>query len=147
MAFNSFFPAGYQPYMNQGYMGQYQPQNSQNPGVYGQTAANYQATQNGPQNPIIWVQGEAGAKAYPVGPNMTLALWDSENQTIFLKSTDAGGMPSMKILDYQLRESERKNDLLSPKIDTSKFVTKEELEKRLAELAKPGGIKDEQPDI
>ena len=146
MAFNTFFPAGYQPYMNQGYMGQYQPQNSQNPGIYGQAGGNYQAAQNSPQSAIIWVQGEAGAKAYPVGPNQTLPLWDSENQTIYLKSTDAGGMPSMKILDYQQRETGKKNDLLS-KVDTSKFVTKDELEKRLAEFTKPGGIRDEQPDI
>lgn len=34
--------------------------------------------------PIIWVNGEEGAKAYMVSPNHTVALWDSESQTIFL---------------------------------------------------------------
>ena len=53
---------------------------------------------------IIWVQGEAGAKSYLVAPNNTVQLWDSETQTIYLKSADASGMPSMKILDYKIRE-------------------------------------------
>lgn len=61
-----------------------------------------------PQTPngLIWVSGEAGAKAYLVAPNMTVPLWDSENQTIYLKSADASGMPSMKILDYTIRTQE-----------------------------------------
>lgn len=35
--------------------------------------------------PIIWVNGEEGAKAYMVSPNNTVALWDSETQTIYFK--------------------------------------------------------------
>lgn len=61
-------------------------------------------TQN--NNSIIWVQGEAGAKSYLVAPNNTVQLWDSESQTIYLKSADASGMPSMKILDYTIRAAE-----------------------------------------
>lgn len=52
---------------------------------------------------IIWVQGEAGAKSYLVAPNTTVQLWDSERQTIYLKSADASGMPSIKTLDYTIR--------------------------------------------
>jgi hypothetical protein len=80
MAYN--FPS-YQPY--------YQPQY-------------YQAAQPQSQSGIIWVSGIAGAKAYMVPPNATVQLWDSESQTIFLKSADASGMPSMKILDYTIRD-------------------------------------------
>lgn len=54
---------------------------------------------------IIWVQGEAGAKSHLVAPNTTVALWDSEAQRIFLKSADAAGMPSMKILNYTIEET------------------------------------------
>lgn len=64
----------------------------------------YQQPQNQQQSGIIWVQGEAGAKSYLVAPNNTVQLWDSETQTIYLKSADASGMPSMKILDYKIRE-------------------------------------------
>lgn len=87
MAYNNGFPATYQPMY---YPQQYQSQMPQQP-----------VQQNG--GGIIWVQGEAGAKSYLVAPNTTVQLWDSESQTIFLKSADASGMPSMKILDYTIR--------------------------------------------
>ena len=57
------------------------------------------------QNGIIWVQGEAGAKSYLVAPNTTVQLWDSESQTIYLKSADSSGMPSIKVLNYTVREA------------------------------------------
>ena len=64
-----------------------------------------------PQNGTpIWVQGEAGAKSYLVAPNSTATLWDSESQTIYLKSADASGLPTMKILDYTFREAQRPQD-------------------------------------
>lgn len=56
---------------------------------------------------IIWVSGEAGAKAYLVAPNNTVQLWDSESQTIYLKSADASGMPTMRVLDYTFREAQK----------------------------------------
>ena len=60
------------------------------------------------QNPLIWVQGEAGAKSYLVAPNSTVTLWDSESQTIYIKSADATGMPSIRTLDYTIRGNEVK---------------------------------------
>lgn len=66
-----------------------------------------QQYQQAPQNNgIIWVQGEAGAKSYLVAPNTTVQLWDSESQTIYLKSADVTGMPSIKTLDYTIREQQ-----------------------------------------
>lgn len=86
MAYNNFFPASYQnPYYQQ--MMPMQQNNFQN---------------NNNSN-LIWVQGEAGAKSYLVAPNTTVQLWDSEAQVIYLKSADASGMPSMKIIDYTIR--------------------------------------------
>ena len=108
----------------------------------------YQIPQQPQQNGIIWVQGEAGAKSYLVAPNNTVQLWDSESQTIFLKSADAAGMPSMKVLDYTIREA--KNGIISPAPGSpgnlSEYATKSEIkpifdkitaiEKRLDEMAK-----------
>lgn len=99
MAFNN----PYQIYPNQFYQ---QPNNYQN--------AN---------SSIIWVQGEAGAKSYLVAPNTTVALWDSEDEVIYLKSSDASGMPSIKTLDYKVRNNNsavRSN--IAPNQD---FVTKD----------------------
>lgn len=58
--------------------------------------------QNFPQtSSIVWVQGEAGARAYPVPANTTMLLMDSESETFFLKSTDASGMPQpIRIYEY-----------------------------------------------
>jgi len=87
MAYNGMFPMNY-PAMQYPQMPMQAPQPQQQ-------------TQS---NSIIWVSGEAGAKSYLVGPNQTVQLWDSEAQTIYLKSADASGMPTMKILDYTIRE-------------------------------------------
>lgn len=60
-----------------------------------------------PVQGLNWVQGEAGAKSFLVAPNNTVALWDSEAQIIYLKSADVSGMPSMKVLDYTIRDSNK----------------------------------------
>lgn len=109
MAYNYGFPATYQP-------------------VYQYTQAPTQPTNR--DSAIIWVQGEAGAKSYLVAPNSTVQLWDSESQVIYLKSADASGMPSMRILDYTIRDS-NKTSPISPSGLTddklSTFATKEEI--------------------
>lgn len=96
MAYNNGFPATYQPMY---YAPQYQQPMQQTPQMQQPTP---QPVQNSAG--IIWVQGEAGAKSYLVAPNNTVQLWDSERQTIYLKSADASGMPSMKALDYTIRD-------------------------------------------
>lgn len=83
-----------------------------------------QQQQNTNDGAITWVRGEAGAKAFLVAPNHTAQLWDSEAQVIYLKSADASGMPSMKILDYTIREQNNSNQLN----DKSDYVTKSDLE-------------------
>lgn len=104
MAYNSYFPTNYQPVQF--------PQQSQY----------YQQNQTLNNGSVIWVQGEAGAKSYLVAPNSTVQLWDSESQTIYLKSADSSGMPSMRVLDYKIREN---NPIQEPKTD---YVTKTELD-------------------
>lgn len=74
-----------------------------------QMSGSLQATQMSPANAqsgIIWVQGAEAAKSYLVAPGNTVQLWDSEAQVIYLKSADASGMPSIKTLDYTIRESQ-----------------------------------------
>lgn len=95
--YNGGFPVGYQPmYYPQMAQPAYQaPTPLPQPSVQAQSAG----------NGIIWVQGEAGAKSYLVAPNTTVQLWDSEAQTIYLKSADASGMPTLKVLDYTIRDA------------------------------------------
>ena len=87
----------------------YFPQTYQQP-IYYPTQTNAFSTQpsvgaNQPntQSALNWVQGEAGAKSYLVAPNSTVVLWDTESQTVYIKSADPTGMPSIKTLDYTIR--------------------------------------------
>lgn len=115
MAFNNGFPVTY---------GQMYPQVMQPPQPPAQNSN------------LVWVQGEAGAKSYLVAPNNTIPLWDSEAQVIFLKSADASGMPSMKVLDYTIRESANlpQKGPINEKVD--EYVTKKELDSFKAEISK-----------
>lgn len=129
MAYNNGFPMNY-PQMY--YQPQYQTPTIQQP---------QQPINNG----IIWVQGEAGAKSYLVAPNNTVQLWDSEEQVIYLKSADASGMPSMKVLDYTIRNANPSPVVPAAVQAEDKYVTKEELkafqeivERRLQTLSERG---------
>jgi len=113
MAYNNIFPVGYQQ-ANYSPINYSQPQFSQNNQL------------NQPLGGLIWVQGEAGAKSYLVAPNTTVQLWDSENQIIYLKSADASGMPSMKIIDYTIRGANLPTADAS--INEGKFISKDELD-------------------
>lgn len=75
---------------------------------------------------LIWVQGEAGAKSYMVAPNSTVQLWDSESQTIYLKSADASGMPSMRILDYTIRQNPAQAPPMASSAKNMDYPTREE---------------------
>ena len=108
MAYNNGFPINYPMYYN--------PVQVQQP----------VQQQQQPQNGIIWVQGEAGAKSYLVAPNTTVQLWDSESQSIYLKSADASGMPTMKILDYTIREQNGQNTPSLMPEDRADYVTRKE---------------------
>ena len=92
MANNYYFPQGYQP--------AYYPQMQQ-----AQQVPQGNSFQNGTSSQLTWVQGEGAAKSYLVAPGCTVALFDNESQTIYIKSADASGMPSMRILDYTFRDS------------------------------------------
>lgn len=110
MAYYNGFPASYQPL--------YQTPQFQAPVVQTPQPAQPQ-TQQG----LIWVQGEQAAKSYLVAPNSTVQLWDSEEKVIYLKSADASGMPSMKILDYTIR-GDANTQAAAP---VAEYATKDEL--------------------
>lgn len=57
-------------------------------------------------NDMIWVLNESEATAYPVAPNNSVVLWDKSNPTIYVKSVNMQGVPSMRILDFTERNGE-----------------------------------------
>ena len=121
MAYYNGFPATYQPYAQ----------------AYVPTQSPQAPTQNSP-NSLVWIQGEQAAKSYLVAPNNTVVLFDSEAQTIYIKSADGSGMPSMKVLDYTIRETD-KNSPISPvaakAVDLSEYATKSEIKAVADEIA------------
>ena len=108
MAFNNGFPMTY-PQM----YSQYQPPSQNSSG-------------------IIWVSGLAGAKSFMVAPNASVVLFDSEAQCVYIKSADASGMPSIKVLDYTIRDQQAVQTPFShPAAD---YATKEEIGDLRAEI-------------
>ena len=102
MAYNPF-PVSYQPY----------------PSLY-------QPPQTQPNNGLNWVQGESGAKSYLVAPNTTVLLMDSENEVFYLKSSDASGMPQLRIFDY--KERVKSTEPEPAPVKTDEYVTKDEFQ-------------------
>ena len=62
-----------------------------------------------PTNDMIWVLNENEATSYPVAPNNSVVLWDKSNPTIYVKSVNMNGMPSMRILDFKERSADSLN--------------------------------------
>ena len=79
-------------------------------------------------DPMLWVLGQTEAESYPVAPNNTVTLWDKNQPTIYIKSANAQGVPSIRVLDFTERSA---NAPKTPeKHDCKcgdKFATKEQL--------------------
>ena len=50
-----------------------------------------QMQNNQPNTFVQWVQGINAAKSFPVAPNTSIPLFDSEANVIYIKSADASG--------------------------------------------------------
>jgi hypothetical protein len=81
-------------------------------------------------NDMLWVLNETEATSFPVAPNNSVTLWDKNKDTVYIKSVNMQGVPSMRILDYTERTAE--NTPKSPDKHIcqcgSKFVSKEDFD-------------------
>lgn len=136
MAYNNGFPVSYQQmYPTYNYVPQQQ---------LTQPVIQQQVTQPVNDSGILWVQGEAGAKSWAVAPGKSVMLMDSESSTFYIKSSDNSGMPMpLRIFDYKERTEQvvQSPAIQHQEIDTSKFVTWDDLDKRLNELFKQKEVK------
>lgn len=128
----------YQPMYGQGYGQPMQDQLSQLRQPYqpmqmpqGQPMQAPQVPQNPPDMGMIWVQGEAGAKAYMVAPGNSVVLWDSEDHVIYIKSADAAGMPGMRVFEYVERTAAPRNVMPG---NGNQYVTRPEFEEFVARI-------------
>ena len=89
---------------------------------------------------LIWVQGIEAAKSYPVSAGQSVLLMDSESNAFFIKTADASGMPlPLRIFDYSERNANTvpktaQETHTEPSIDLSAYVTRDELESRIAQI-------------
>lgn len=98
-----FYRPAYYDTAQQNPMGQFNQQFQQ---PIAQPMQNAQMPMQGqPTNDFLWVLNENEATSYPVAPNNTVTLWDKNLPTIYIKSVNAQGVPSMRILDFTERTS------------------------------------------
>ena len=76
---------------------------------------NYNAMQNQMVNNLIRVTGMDGAKAYQMQPNSTVALFDSSEDIMYIKSTDGAGFPTIRTFGFAPIEqpTNQGNDFIS----------------------------------
>lgn len=80
--------------------------------------------QTQPTNDFLWVLNENEATSYPVAPNNTVTLWDKNLPTIYIKSVNAQGVPSMRILDFTERAATASKTPSTPSFNSpDNFVT------------------------
>ena len=105
----------------------------------------YYANRNNPlvqnqNNRIVWVNGIEGAKAFQIEPNSNILLLDSDIQgRMYIKACDNIGMCNLRIFNYEevVANTQSKQNT---EIDTSNFVTKDEMNNAINEaiqLLKP----------
>lgn len=110
----------------------YSPPGNSAPVLYNRESLQqpYALNQNSAGNGVIWVQGEAGAKAYLIVPGSTVMLMDSEAMRFYLKSADASGVPSLRIFEYN--EITNGSPPVPQPSNTEQYVTRTEYDKLLS---------------
>lgn len=124
MAYNNYYGNPY--YQQPNYYG-----NGAVPDMLNQQKIPYQQMQTPtpmqPTNDMLWVLGEVEAQSYPVAPNNTVILWDKNRPTIYIKSANAQGVPSIRILDFVERSINAPKTPIDESFSTpDNFVTKDE---------------------
>lgn len=131
--FYNSYQQSYAPYQQS-----YNQGNSYGNQSYGQQYAppQMQMAQPTQSSTINWVQGDVGARAYPVQPGMSVLLMDSEGQNFYIKSADTMGMPNLKKYAYSevVEEPMRLESHEAKQIDTAFTATREEVKKMQEEI-------------
>lgn len=70
---------------------------------------------------VVTVQGEAGARVYPVAAGNTVLLIDFDMKKFWLKSTDQNGMPS-RFVSFTFTED------IKPPSDNGQFISRNEFD-------------------
>lgn len=94
----------------------------------------YPQPQQPQSNTYAFVNGIEGAKSYPMGPNQTVMLMDSENPIAYMKQSNGMGQATLKY--FRLVETSEA-ELRGASKSSSEYVSKadfEALRKRVDEM-------------
>lgn len=104
------------------------PQNQ----YYNQQMNNQQFQSQPETRNLIRVNGIGGAKAYQMYPDSTVALFDSNEDIMYIKSTDGAGFPSIRSFRFEALKEDTQTD---PSVD---YISREEFEEFKKELMNNG---------
>ena len=79
----------------------------------------YQSFLSQPTQNVQYVNGRQSVDSYPMSPNSSVILMDSNLPRFYLKQTDASGLATVKSYDFKETEEEKPTE----------YVTKAEFEK------------------
>lgn len=102
----------------------YAPNAMYNPGYNA-----YQQPMQQPINGLVSVTGIDGAKAYQLPPNSSMPLFDANSDTMYLKTTDGAGFPTIK--EFTFAPKETVQEPAADYVPRSEF---DELAKKVEEL-------------
>ena len=137
MAFNNGFPASYQQY--------YQPQYQQFYGAYqnggnqSQQATTQMMTPPTIHAEIVQIADRNEAVNFPVGAGQAQMMITRDDSSIFVKTAFANGQSN--VVEYVKKAPE-------PQTPSADYVTREEFERRLAEIYKSAEKRvDDEPNV
>lgn len=143
MAYNNGFPMSYQQF----YQPQYQPsyggfQNNQPLSPTQMSAANQQAQMMTPPTihaEIVQIADRSEAVNFPVGAGQAQMMITKDDSSIFVKTAFANGQSN--VVEYVKKAPE-------PQTPQADYVTREEFERRLAEIYKSAEKRvDDEPNV
>lgn len=103
----------------------------QNP-YYNQPMNSQQFFQQEPTQSLIRVNGIEGAKAYQMNANSTVALFDSNNDIMYVKTTDGAGFPSIRTFNFvEIKQNEKSSG-------SQDYISRQEFEEFKKELMNNG---------
>ena len=100
--------------------------------MYSQPQNNQQFFTQEPCQNLIRVNGIDGAKAYQMPANSTVALFDSNNDIMYVKSTDGAGFPSIRTFSFTETKEEEKQ------VENTDYISRQEFEDFKKELMNNG---------
>lgn len=100
--------------------------------MYNQPQNNQQFFPQEPCQNLIRVNGIDGAKAYQMPANSTVALFDSNNDIMYVKSTDGAGFPSIRTFSFTETKEEAKQ------VEPTDYISRQEFEDFKKELMNNG---------